>query len=186
MTAWHAYSYENARSHILDGDCIAVRKKTGFLPTLTRYFTDSEYTHTGIAVWLDGGLWVAELNGGGNHVIPLSQIEGVDFDVFEPPPNTRPRIREAVLEASRVKTPYAFLLLPVIGLLNWVKAKVYLPWRRLLVCTGYCVMVYEKAGWQAPSRALSPKQLVELLEFKLAVRWARSPCTGAAELTSAE
>ncbi|WP_394780589.1 hypothetical protein [Undibacterium sp.] len=65
-------NYDQARYQIDDGDLIAVCGRDSIVSTLTRFFTRSAYTHTGIAVWLDSGLWMMELNGGRNHAIPMS------------------------------------------------------------------------------------------------------------------
>lgn len=45
---------------VLNGDLIAPRSTHGGLPALTRLFTRSPYTHSGIVVELQGTAWVAE------------------------------------------------------------------------------------------------------------------------------
>lgn len=162
--------YATARSLIDDGDLIAVREHSGFLTPFTRFFTRSPVTHVGIALWMDGGLWMGELNGGKNHAVPLSQLSDTDFDVYYPPVPSRAKAREAVQEALRIKIPYAFGVLPVIGLLDWLRIKVFIHARKLLVCSGWCVMVYERAGWPERTRVLSPADLVAQLTLKLQVR----------------
>jgi hypothetical protein len=162
--------YAEARSKIEDGDMIAVHETHGFLTPITRFFTRSSVTHVGIALWMDGGLWMGELNGGKNHAIPLSQLAGTDFDVYYPPVPSRTKARASLLNALREKIPYAFIALPVIGLLNWMGIKVFIHARQLLVCSGWCVMVYEKADWPERTRILSPADLTKLLTLKFEVR----------------
>lgn len=162
--------YAQARNLIEDGDLIAVRGTHGALAAATRSATDSPVTHTGIAFWQADGLWMGELNGGGNHGVPLSQLEGTDFDVYYPPVPSRKKVRASLLAALRDKQPYGFLALPVIGLLNWLRIKVFIHWRQILVCSGWCVKVYEGAEWPERSRILSPAELVDLLVLKLEVR----------------
>lgn len=161
--------YQEARSLIETGDAVAVKRKTGLLASLTRLLTRSDYTHNGIAIWLDGGLWMAELNGGGNHMIPMSQLENMDFDVFYPPVDDRIAIKQAILSVLREHQDYGFAALPVIGLLEWLRVKAFLHARRVLVCSGYVVKVYEEAGWGEHTRILSPRELTGLLVMKLQV-----------------
>jgi hypothetical protein len=162
--------YPTARPLIQDGDTIAVRERLGVLALLTRIFTRSPVTHVGVALWMDGGLWMAELNGGKNHAIPLSQLEGTDFDVYDPPLTDRQALRAATVEALRLKIAYGSIALVVIGVLNWLRIRIFLHARRLLVCSGYCIMIYENAGWAERSRIESPAELVAQLKIKLQVR----------------
>jgi hypothetical protein len=163
-------NYSEAREHIFDGDLIAVQERHGILAALTRFFTRSPITHTGIALWIDGGLWMAELNSGRNHLVPLSQLSDVDFDVYDPPVPDRAAVRRETLEALRMKIPYGFIALVVIGMLCWWRSKVFVHWRRVIVCSGYCIMIYEKSGWSERSRQVSPGGLAEQLLIKLEVR----------------
>jgi len=160
-------NYADARSLIADGDLIAVRGTEGFLTPFTKFFTRSDYTHAGIAVWMDGGLWMAELNSGKNHLIPLSQLESTAFDVYAcPVENPKP----AIMNMLRIPLPYSLAALFVIGLLNWLRIKIFLHWRQLLVCSGYCVKIYEAAGWGDHSRLVSPQELAASLTLKIEVR----------------
>ena len=78
-------TYDEARHQIRTGDVIGVRGRKGPLAWLTRLVTWSPYTHVGIALWVGGGLYLAEINGGGNHLIPMSQIAHTGFDVVRCP-----------------------------------------------------------------------------------------------------
>ncbi|MFZ6747417.1 hypothetical protein [Undibacterium sp. Ren11W] len=164
-------NYQDARSQIEDGDVIAVRTAHSLFGKLTQFFTRKIYTHNGIAVWLDEGLWMVEINGGKNHAIPMSQLEGDDFDVFLPPQElTRSNIRKAALESLRVKVKYGLAAAFMIGLLGLLKLKTFVHWRKIIVCSGYCVAIYEEAGWQEHSRIISPGELADLLRLKLEIR----------------
>lgn len=135
-------TYADARGLIADGDLIAVRGRRGVVPILTRWVTDSEYTHTAIAVWLDGGLWAAEINVGGNHLIPLSQLRD-DFDVFDCP-GDRATVRDVVLRRLRTARRYGI----------WDLFRIAA--RRLFgiragngeheICSEFTVVVYSEAG----------------------------------------
>lgn len=163
-------NYAEARPQIDDGDLIAVRGKHGLFGALTRFFTRSPYTHVGVALWLDGGLWMAELNGGRNHLVPVSQLADQDLDVFYPPVRRKDSIRDAVQDMLRTQISYGIPAVFMIGLLNVLRIKIFVHWRRILVCSGYCVAIYEQAGWPEHSRIISPQELTELLKPKLQIR----------------
>ncbi len=163
-------TYEEARPLIKDGDVISVRETHGFLAPFTRFFTRSPHTHSGIAVWIDQGLWMAELNGGKNHLIPMSQLAETDFDVSDCPVPNRFAVRDAIFNSLRVKIPYSLVALVAIGLLSFFGIKKFVHWREMLVCSGDIVAILEAAGWPEHTRILSPGDLYGLLEPKLSVR----------------
>lgn len=163
--------YDEAKSKIEDGDVILVKGESGFLTPFTRFFTRSPYTHAGVAFWMNGDLWMAEINGGKNHAIPLSQLSGVEsYEVFKRPVEVHPEdVLKSILKALSVMTKYGLAALPVIGLLDFLKLKVFVHWRKILVCSGWTVMILEDAGWSEHSRIVSPADLSEMLELKLTV-----------------
>lgn len=163
-------NYDLARTQIQTGDVICVREKKGIFSLFTRFFTHSDYTHNGLAIWFNGGLWMAELNGGRNHMIPLSQLAKIPFDVYHCPVEDRDAVETAISESLRERIDYGYAALIVIGLLNWFRIKVFLHARQILVCSGYCVKVLEAAGWPKRSRLISPQELANDLKFKLPVR----------------
>lgn len=167
--------YATARQQIQDGDLIAILGKRGLLAPLTRYFTRTPEPHTGIAIWLGEDLWMAELNGGHNHLIPLAQYSGADFDVYYPPVPNRSEVRQATLDTLRGLIPYSLAALVVVGLLNWLRIKIYVHARREMVCSGYCVLIYEQAGWPERSRIISPHELAIQLVKRLEVRATEKP-----------
>lgn len=162
--------YEAARPLIQDGDLVAVRETRGLLTPFTKFFTGSPVTHVGIALWTEDGLMMGELNSGHNHLVPLSQLSETDFDVHYPPVTRRDLVRQAVMGMLRVKVDYSVLAMLVIGLLDWVHIRVFLHARRRLVCSGWCVAVYEAAGWPERTRIMSPRELASLCVPKLQVR----------------
>lgn len=169
------HSYDEARSYIQDGDLIATRTPHSLFNRLTQLLTYKPYTHNGIAVWLDDGLWMGEINGGKNHMIPLSQLADEDFDVFYPPAGLdRAVIKKQVLEDMRVKVPYGFFATIVTGLVEFFRLGIYIKWRNILHCAGYSIRTYERAGWvPRHSFIVSPGKLTKKLKFKLAVRAAK-------------
>lgn len=163
-------NYDEARSKIQDGDLIAVRGTEGFLSPFTRFFTRSPYTHVGVAFWMGGGLWLAEINAGANHATPLSQFAGTDFDVYEKPYQCTGKMIDAIDTALRVKIHYGFASLPVIGLMNWLRVKAFIHARKILSCAGFAVMIYELAGFPEHTRILSPADLAATLKPRLSVQ----------------
>ena len=161
-------NYLEARSQISDGDLISVRTPHGLLGKATQFFTRSPYTHSGIAIWIEGGLYLAELNGGRNHLTPMSQLEDLEFDVYAEPAVTD--VRLSIFKWLRQPINYGYGAFLAIGLLDWLGIKMFVHWRKILVCSGWCVAVYEDAGWPEHSRIISPGELAALLVLKLEVR----------------
>lgn len=167
-------NYADARPLIATGDLISVRTAHGFMGRLTQIVTRSPYTHSGIARWMGDELYMAELNGGRNHLIPMSQL--TNFDVYAPPDGLTD-IDGAIREWLRVAIPYGFLAFAVIGVLDLLRLTTFVHWRRILVCSGYCVAIYETAGWPEHTRILSPRALAALLRFKFNVTSQQQPAS---------
>lgn len=173
--------YQRARPLIRDGDLIAVRG-SHLIDRLTSIVTRSPYTHTGVAVWLDGRLFMADLNSGRNHLTALSCID--NFDVFMPPIGIdRTQIRKAVFDWLAKPISYGMLAFVVIGLKCALRLKVFIHWRKIIVCSGGSVEIYENAAhamaaagarppkaWLDHTRMLSPGELADELRFAMSVR----------------
>ena len=174
--------YEKTRHLIHDGDLIAVRG-TGLLAKLTSRVTKSPYTHTGIAVWLDDRLFMAELNSGRNHLTALSCVD--DFDVYAPPAGLdRATIRQAIFDWLADPIDYGFIAFVAIGIECMLERHTLFDnWRSIIVCSGGSVQIYEiaaaymqaegkapPAAWLHHSRQLSPGELAGELQFTLAIR----------------
>ena len=139
-------AYNEVRPHVADGDLVAVRSRHGVFPNLTRLITGSPCTHTAIALWLEGGLWIAEMRSGGNVLVPLSQRAHEDFDVFDCPVDRR-NLRGRVLGCC-AKIDY-----DVGDLLHIAAERLFgipLPAQDddVLVCSAYSARVWLSAGWQ--------------------------------------
>lgn len=162
--------YDEARQYIQDGDIVLVRSAHSLFGWLTKLFT-GVYTHSGVAVWIEGGLWMVEINGGRNHAIPLSQLSDVDFDVYYPPNNLdRMAIKTVALRTLRVMIPYGFVATIVIGINEFFGINRFIHWRKIIICSGYVVEILDLAGWSEHSYIVSPTKLSELLLLKLEVR----------------
>jgi hypothetical protein len=154
--------YEEARSQIQTGDLIAVRDVHNLLGTVTQFFTKSPYTHTGVAIWLGGRLFIAELNSGRNHLTPVSQLK--NFDVFEPPEGLdRKAIELAIFIWLAEPIEYGYLAFLIIGIKCSLGLNVFIHWRKIMVCSGGSVKIYEMAGWGEHSRMISPGELTMLV-----------------------
>ena len=145
-------NYADARLYIKTGDLIAVRKRGGLLPTLTRGITRSPYTHTATAIWAGCAehprLLVAEGKGSGASFAPLSQYADIDFDVFAAP-------REVLLDIEEVV--WSTLGLPIgydVSDLLRIAANRLFGWPlpefddALKVCSALSATLWLQAGWR--------------------------------------
>jgi hypothetical protein len=175
-------NYPDARQQIQDGDLIAVRG-SHLIDHLTSLVTKSPYTHTGVAVWCDGRLFMADLNSGRNHLTALSCVP--DFDVFSPPAGLdRATIRAALFDWLATPIDYGFAAFVAIGLECMLERRtLFENWRGIVVCSGGSVMIYENAAqrmqdaglapppaWLRHSRMLSPGELASELTLSLSIR----------------
>ncbi len=144
--------YADARDQIRTGDLIALRKKHGFLPTLTRWVTHSPYTHTAIAVWsgVDDNrrLLVAEAKASGGFLTPLSQYADTDFDVFEAPRSTLITIEEVIWSILGLPIGYDFADLLRIAAHRLFGLPLPLGDDNLMVCSALSATIWLHAGWQ--------------------------------------
>ncbi len=149
------------------GDLIAVRSAHSFMGKVTQFVTRSPYTHVGVAIWIHDQLFMAELNGGRNHLVPLCQLS--DYDVYAPPAGLE-NIEASIYRYLEYPIDYGLAAFVAIGLLNVLRIKTFVHWRRVMVCSGYCVAIYESAGWPEHTRILSPGELASELTLKFGVR----------------
>ena len=141
--------YATARPLIRSGDVIGVMSSAGLLAKLTRAVMrlsgGKPYTHTGLALWQAGRLYIVELNGGGNHLVPLSQITA-PFRVARPLPDVSPEdVQIAVDFELETHVGYGAASLILIGLRRLFGAAPRAPWG--LVCSGYVLSILRRLGW---------------------------------------
>lgn len=138
--------YDVARDQIKTGDVIAVRRRTGFLAVATRLVTRSPYTHTGIAVWVEGRLMLVQETGGGCNMVPLSQEAIYDFDVFDCPVDSH-LVESWCWTLLGTRIPYGFLDLAIIA----AHLLLFIPLPKQdgdgLICSAYSSVILRKAGW---------------------------------------
>lgn len=176
-------NYEQARDQIKTGDLIGVRDVHGLLGKATVTLTRSPYTHTGVAVWLGDRLFMADLNSGRNHLTALSCVKS--FDVTSPPPGlAREHIETAVFDWLANPITYGYAAFVLIGLKDMLGVKKFIHWRKIIVCSGGSIQIYEMAAanmllaglqpppaWEQHDRTLSPGDLMaELSPARLEVR----------------
>lgn len=161
--------YDQARDLVETGDVILVTTSHSWLSRLTQIVTRSPYHHAGVAIWIGNRLYMAELNGGRNHTIPMSQL--VEFDVYKRPAEvTVEGATYAIYQWLAQVIEYGFGAFLAIGLLNLCRIKLFVHWRKYIVCSGFVVAILETAGWPERSRVISPRELAEQLELKISVR----------------
>jgi hypothetical protein len=165
-------TYESARELIQTGDLIAIRSDHGGFTALTRWFTGSPYTHTGIALWENGRLLMAE----NRHIaslVPLSQYDGKDFDVLPCPVNPQEAHLAAYCLLGRT-IKYDGLDLLRIALHELLGVPLPAQDNAALICSALSAAIYRFAGWQPPGGFASiptPRDLVQALgALRLEVR----------------
>lgn len=167
-------TYQEARLKIHDGDLISVFKAKSLFNRVTQIFT-GPYVHVGVAIWLEGALWIAEINGGGNHAIPLSQLQKYGFDVSEPPKGVvLEKLKIEILAALRDRESYGFFTTIVTGFIEFFSIPITINWRKGRHCAGLVVKIYDRAGWAdadggTHSYVVSPTKLTKMMQFKFRV-----------------
>lgn len=135
--------YPTARHLIQDGDLLLEKSRKGPLPWATRLVTQSDYTHSLVAVWMNGRIWGIEINGTGSHAVPLSQIKQ-PFDVFRPVLCAEKLA--GLLDSLNERTSYSIPDLVVIGMRDLFSLRI--PYSDGgLVCSGFSAQVLCSVGW---------------------------------------
>lgn len=150
-----------------DGDLIAARSKRGCLPpSLTRRVTHSPYTHTATVLRLDGMPWVAEMNVGGNHLVPFHRYAGAAIDVIGFP-GDRALVRACTLESLNGPIRYDLVDLVRIALWNLLHFKLPRTDKGGMICSAYSAQLWLGAGVRLDLPALpTPADVVrEALEI---------------------
>lgn len=138
--------YEHARQCIRTGDLIAVKRRSGPLAIATRIITASDYTHTGVAIWLQGRLLMAHINGGGASLVPVSQELEFGFDVFRCPVNPL-TVYRIIFRLLGKRISYSFYQL--YRILLFIKLGIPLPKQgKDYICSALSAHIYLTAGWK--------------------------------------
>lgn len=158
----YAANYIGVRSRIEDGDLIAVRKH-GKLFAGSTWNSAPAYTHTAIAMWLDDGLWAAEMRMRGAALVPLSQYAADGFDVFACPVDAA-EVRFWTLENLRDRIPCTLTDLARVAWAHLLRGQ-WPPGAGAIKCARYCSRVYRYAGWKERlPLVLAPMDLVDALD----------------------
>lgn len=141
--------YATARPQIRSGDVIGVMSRKGPLAWATRAVMwisgGKPYTHVGVALWQAGRLYLVELNGGGNHLVPLSQISQ-PFDVARPLAGiSADEVAAAADDELEHHVSYGVWALALIGLRRIFGQAPRVPLG--LVCSSYTVSILSRLGW---------------------------------------
>lgn len=144
-------SYPAARPRIQTGDMIAIRSTHGGFVALTRWVTRSPYTHTAVAVWGRFAgierLLIAETNGAGCSLSPLSHYEDSDFDVFDCPVD-RAEAEYSLWELLGVRIAYDLADLGRIAANRLFGVPLPPKDEDGLICSAMSGTIYLHAGWE--------------------------------------
>ena len=141
--------YATARPLIRSGDVIGVMSRKGPLVWATRAVMwisgGKPYTHVGVALWQAGRLYLVELNGGGNHLVPLSQISQ-PFDVARPLVGVSDDAVAGAVDAElEHHVSYGVWSLALIGLRRLFGQAPRAPIG--LVCSSFVAGILRRLGW---------------------------------------
>lgn len=167
--------YAAARPQIRSGDVIGVMSRKGPLAWATRAVMwvsgGKPYTHVGVALWQAGRLYLVELNGGGNHLVPMSQITQ-PFDVARPLAGISADDVAAATDAELERhVSYGVWSLALIGLRRVFGQAPRAPFG--LVCSSFVAGILRRLGWSpaglhptpAPDEVMSKAGAVVLSVF---------------------
>lgn len=162
-------TYKTARRSIGNGDIIACHYRGGFW-SLVRRITGSKISHVGIAVWLGQGLYVAEMQQGGNILRPLSQTTS-DFTVYKNPVSAN-KTKSVTLTVLRQRIRYAFLNLLLIGFNHLLHLRISNSSRAKATCGTFVRRILVRSGWHPGNlpKNPSPAQLVKQLQPKFFIQ----------------
>jgi hypothetical protein len=159
-------NYAQARPLIKNGDMVAVRSNHGGFPALVRAVTGSPYTHTAVALWLEGGLgagtscnaavpgghdpcglYIAEMDGAKAVLVPLSQYADSNLDIFDCPVDGE-AAKAAALAMLRQRIDYDYA--DLLRIAAWRLLRLPLPAedKNGLVCSALTARVFLAAGWK--------------------------------------
>ncbi len=140
--------YADARALIRNGDMVAVRSSHGGFPALVRAVTGSPYTHTAVALWLEGGVYLAEMDGAKAVLVPLSQYADSNLDVFGCPVDGE-RVKASALAMLRERIDYDYV--DLLRIAAWRLLRLPLPAedKNGLVCSAFTARIFLAAGWKA-------------------------------------
>lgn len=160
------HTYEEIRSKLTTGQIVGVRENKSIIHVATKAFTGSRYTHVGIIIVKPCGVYLAELNGGRNHLIPLSQLRYKRFDVYECPKECLPLIEQAINDQLREEIHYSFLAFIFIGIMDLFNVTFKVPLKNDQVCTGFVAKCLNNAGIKEKiTMMISPGDLLEKFKF---------------------
>lgn len=157
--------YEDLRRLVLDGDLVAVRPAHGGWARLVQWATRSPYEHCAIALWLDEGLWVAEMDGAKNVLVPLSQYAQTPFDVF-PCPVDRSLVRDDVLVTLRGRIRYDWQDIWRLALNKLFGVPLPTVDDANMICSSWAAYIWLRCGWKPAGRLPSiatPAEVVAAL-----------------------
>ena len=162
-------NYDEVRPLLETGQIVGVMENKSILHKLTHIFTKDKTTHVGIIKVDSSGVYLAELNGGRNHSIPMSQLTHKRFNVYACPDECKPHVEESINRWLRYEVPYGYLTFILIGLNKFFGLKLKGK-KGDIVCTGFLVNILTTAQWKLEvSTDIDPGSFVKLLQLKYSV-----------------
>ena len=148
--------YEAIRTQIKTGDVVAIHGR-GLLPTVIRLVQKigglgdlSTITHTGVAWWIEGRLYMIEMDGLYNVLRPLSQYinQDIPVSIYQCPVSNAMAAQFERATANMIR--YSLFDLLRIGLRLLSGGKNRHDNERNLVCSTFVARWLQWAGWIPP------------------------------------
>jgi hypothetical protein len=171
--------YQQARKLIKTGDVIAICGNSLFskiTKIVQRYAGLGEFaniTHCGVAWWVEGRLYIVEMDGRHNVLRPLSQYAHKNLELRVYRVADQDLMIEQFDDATRYDIAYSFLDLVKIGWrLIFGGACINTSTDDSMVCSEFVARWLIKAGWVAPSQLPimpSPAELCAAFDHQVLV-----------------
>jgi hypothetical protein len=150
-------NYKTIRERVKNGDVLVVQGK-GFVSGLIRVLTGESYSHVGMLLWMDKGLFVAEYKEfKGFQIVPASTwvssvLEAGDTPYFGKSPQIVSSSSQSVFDEALDfrKKPYGYLSLIKVWASQITRWKIK---TRRFVCSTFVQYVWAKAGYNIKGTA---------------------------------
>jgi hypothetical protein len=153
-------------SCVKSGDTIAIRGNS-FISKGIRKITHGNISHVGIAMWMDGRLWLVEMDGIKNVIIPLSQYSDTQMSLYDSPMGVPPNVNDFIWSHLQYERNYSWVNFFKLFLTLLLSHTPHLPRSTLYseICTEFNMTFYRYLGWVSPIEgySLPPDKFCEAL-----------------------
>lgn len=147
--------YEEFRAQVKTGDTIAVYKfpHSDLLGWVIKFLTGDSRIHTAIAFIQEERVFLAEMDGKKNVIVPLSQYDDAKMELYAPPVEANHHeFRSAMWDMLGERKDYNWGDIFWMGVCLILHTMRWMPKTKgeAMICTEFNEQVYRKLGWQPP------------------------------------